>query len=138
MTALLTEALADLRRDEGFSDQPYRCSSGRLTIGYGTEIESISRDEAEWLLAHRAAGIWAEVEAAKPFVATLPAPARRALINMAYNLGAPRLLDFTRMWAALARGDWEAAASEALDSRWARQVGDRADRIAALLRAAAP
>ena len=36
--------------------------------------------------------------------------------------------------AAIAAGDWDAAATEALDSRWARQTGRRATDIAALLR----
>ena len=58
----------------------------------------------------------------------------RGLCNMAYNLGVPRLLGFERMWAALAAGDYERAADEALDSKWARQVGARAARVAALIR----
>ena len=38
------------------------------------------------------------------------------------------------MRAAIAAGDWDEAAAEALDSRWAAQTGSRADEIAALLR----
>ena len=46
----------------------------------------------------------------------------------------PHLAAFRRMRAAIAAGDWDAAATEALDSRWARQTGRRATDIAALLR----
>ena len=53
---------------------------------------------------------------------------------MAFNLGGPRLAAFRRMRAAIAAGDWDAAATEALDSRWARLTGRRATDIAALLR----
>jgi len=53
---------------------------------------------------------------------------------MAFNLGGPRLAGFTRLRAAVRRGDWQAAAAEALDSRWATQTGHRATEIAAMLR----
>ena len=61
-------------------------------------------------------------------------PARRhALISMAFNLGGPRLAEFVRFRAAVMQGDWDAAAAEALDSRWAIQTGHRATDIAAML-----
>ena len=59
---------------------------------------------------------------------------QRALANMAFNLGMPTLQRFSRMLRALEAGEYEAAAREALDSRWARQVGARAERIAELFR----
>lgn len=127
--------LADLKRDEGFRGLPYRDGEGFLTIGYGTLIEEgITEAEAETLLASRLADIVAELERRRPLVREVPAPVARALRNMAYNLGVPRLMGFERMWAALAAADYETAAAEALDSRWARQVGARAERIAALIR----
>ena len=39
-------------------------------------------------------------------------------------------MKFKKMKAALERGDFEAAAAEMLDSRWARQTPNRADREA--------
>jgi lysozyme len=53
---------------------------------------------------------------------------------MCFNLGMPRLRQFRNMLAALEAGDFETAAREALDSRWAGQVGARAERIAAQIR----
>lgn len=127
--------LADLKRDEGFRAKPYRDGEGFLTIGYGTLIEEgITEAEAETLLVSRLADIVAELERRRPLVREVPAPVARALRNMAYNLGVPRLMGFERMWAALAAADYETAAAEALDSRWARQVGARATRVAALIR----
>ena len=61
-------------------------------------------------------------------------PRRQALISMAFNLGGPRLAGFRRMRAAIAGNDWNRAADEALDSRWARQTGRRANETAALFR----
>ena len=53
---------------------------------------------------------------------------------MAFNLGGPRLAGFRRMRAAIAGNDCNRAADEALDSRWARQTGRRANETAALFR----
>ena len=36
------------------------------------------------------------------------------LIEMAYQMGVPRLMKFKRMWAAIERADWEAASREVL------------------------
>ncbi len=129
---------ADIKRDEGFCAKPYNDSEGLLTIGYGTLIkDGISEAEAELLLKHRFEKVFDELMARRPTVRDLPVPVIRAMANMAYNLGVPRLMGFKRMWAALEASDYETAAAEALDSQWARQVGARAGRIADLIRSAA-
>jgi lysozyme len=56
-----------------------------------------------------------------------------ALSNMAYNLGLPRMKGFQKMLAAISRGDFKAASTEMLDSKWAQQVGDRAKRLAVMV-----
>lgn len=125
--------LADLRESEGLRLEPYRCPAGKLTIGYGTNIETISREEAEWLLQHRVRQAINEVCERWPWVERLTANRRRALFDMAYNMGVPTLAQFRNMLRALEAGDYDVAAAEALDSRWARQVGARAQRIAMLI-----
>jgi lysozyme len=55
---------------------------------------------------------------------------------MAYNMGVKGLLKFTDMLTALYEHRYDDAAAAALDSVWARQVGDRATRIANLIRSA--
>ena len=57
-----------------------------------------------------------------------------ALVDMAFSLGRTRLRGFAKMLAAVRGADWERAADEALDSKWARQVGPRAQLDAAMLR----
>ena len=47
----------------------------------------------------------------------------------AYNMGVPRLMGFKRMLAAVERGDWPRAKVEALDSKWAEQVPNRAAKV---------
>lgn len=58
---------------------------------------------------------------------------QRALVNMCFNLGWPRLKKFKKMLSALECGMYRRAAVEALDSKWANQVGKRANRIAKLI-----
>jgi len=127
----------DIRRDEGLRLKPYKDSVGKLSIGYGRNLDDIgiTEEEAEILLAHDLYNAMQGLDHALPWWRNLDALKQRGLWNMAFNLGVPRLLKFKKMLAALQRGDWSAAADEALDSRWATQVGDRAKRIAELFRA---
>lgn len=132
----------DLIRDEGFVPHAYQDSEGYWTIGVGRLIDKrrgggITREEAEYLLDNDIDRTTGDLHRNIPWWTTLPDPAKRALVNMCFNLGWPRLSGFRRMLAALKRGDYLIAADEALDSKWARQVGVRADRIADLYRSAA-
>lgn len=77
------------------------------------------------------------VESARAVCGTFDAlevGAQVALVDMAFNLGRAGLAGFRGMLSAIERGDFAAAAAEALDSKWARQVGRRAVEDAALLR----
>ena len=71
---------------------------------------------------------------AKPIVARLSESKQLALYDMAYNLGVNGLLQFKRMWLALENGHDEEAAQELLDSKYARQLPQRAMENAMLIR----
>jgi len=58
-----------------------------------------------------------------------PEEVKLIIANMAFNLGLPRLKKFKRMFAALNKQDYEGAAKEGLDSKWAKQVYNRARRL---------
>lgn len=125
---------ADLRRDEDVKLKPYLCPAGKLTIGVGRNIEDrgISHDEADYLLENDIGVVMEDLDRALSWWRDLSYDRQRALANMCFNLGLPRLLKFKNMLAALKAGDFENAALEAIDSTWSRQVGPRADRIAKL------
>ena len=122
-------------RHEGVRLHPYRDSVGKLTIGVGRNLDDvgISEEEAQLLLRNDLTQISAEL-AAQPWFSALDRARRLALIDMGFNLGLPRLLQFKRMIAALEAGDWQHAADEMLDSRWAAQVGARARELAQIVR----
>jgi lysozyme len=128
----------DLILDEGILLKPYRCTAGKLTIGIGRNLDDVGISKTETL-----ALLAADIERAEqgldyfaPWWRSLPEPAARGLVNMAFNLGAGGLAGFKGMLLALEIGDYALAAAEALDSKWAKQVGDRAKRISALFRSA--
>lgn len=119
---------------EGLRRKPYRCTEGYLTIGVGLNLDAgITEDEAIWLLQNRLKGIIAQLEQYDWYTKLDPIR-QKVLIDMAYNLGMAGLLKFRRMIAAIELGDYEAAADQMLDSRWARQVKTRADRLAEMMR----
>ena len=131
-----------LIRHEGLKLKPYRDTKGKLTIGVGRNLDDvgISEDEAMYLLendirrAEETAGHCCAEHGV--LFESLPEDARLVLIDMAFNLGY-RLKGFRKMFAAIKRGDFVEAAKEMLDSRWARQVGRRAEELAEIMRGCA-
>lgn len=132
----LDTVLKDLRSDEELRLKIYLDTTGNRTIGYGHNLDDLGISEmiANALLLEDSTTAISELNSKLPWWKTLSKSQRRALINMAFNLGITKLLGFKKMLAALKRGKSELAAVEALDSIWAKQVGDRAWRIAALFR----
>ena len=132
----MTDLEREIADDEGFRAKPYRCTSDKLTIGYGTNIEDgISRDEALLLMRHRLGKVVAALQSRLPFWPRLTDDRRRVLANMGYQLGVAGLMGFKRMLAGLERGDYDGAAREMLDSKWARQDSPgRARRLAEKMR----
>jgi lysozyme len=126
----------DLRRHEGLRLRPYKDSVGKLTIGYGRNLDDrgIHEKEAEYMLSNDIAISVLDVRFAFPWFDHMTPNRKRALANMAFNLGMTRLLGFKRMLKAMAEEKWAEAATEALASKWATQVGKRAEEIAELIR----
>ena len=123
--------IEELKRDEGVRFYPYRCSANKLTIGIGRNIEErgISEDEAEYLLENDLTMCIEEVESIFTWYYSLTSNRKRAIINMVFNLGLTKLLKFKKFIAAMESLDYKEAGKEMLDSRWAKQVGNRADRL---------
>lgn len=65
----------------------------------------------------------------------LPEEAQLIIANMMFNMGRPRLSKFKGMKRGVDARDWNAAADEMVDSRWYRQVTNRADRLVQRMRA---
>lgn len=125
--------LAQLKRHEGFSLEAYLCSAGVLTIGWGHNCKAqpvpgvqkvgdvISRGTAENLLYGDVKAVADELDDRLPWWRELIEPRQAVLLNMAFNMGVPRLLTFRKALRAMSARCWNEAAHEMLDSRWAEQ-----------------
>lgn len=130
------QLVAELIRDEGIRLKPYSDTVGKLTIGVGRNLDAngISRDEAMTLLQHDIDTAANDCRRSFPWWPSLDDTRQRVLLNMCFNMGLPTLLTFRRTLSAVADGDYNKAADGMLASKWAEQVGDRAKRLAAMMR----
>lgn len=121
-----------LIRDEGLRLKPYRCTSGYLTIGIGRNLDAkgITKEEALELLDNDIVAFTTELTNKAPWTKDLHGPRFAALVNLSFNMGVDGLLEFKKMLAAVRAEDWQIAAAELLDSKYAKQVGQRANRLA--------
>lgn len=131
---------SDIKTDEGVVLHAYPDSLGYTTIGPGILIDErkgggISEYESDFLLDNRLTRLLGNMDAKLPWLMGKSDGIQRALANMAYNLGIDGLLKFKNMLDYIKNSDYENAANESLNSQWAKQVPNRAAKIASLIRA---
>jgi lysozyme len=127
--------IRQLRLHEGERLKPYRCTAGKLTIGVGRNLDDrgISAAESAYLLGNDIDHHWRELVKALPWVEQLDEVRQRVLLDMAFNLGIGGLLGFKNTLATIKGGNYRKAGEMMLDSKWAGQVGQRADRLAVMM-----
>lgn len=136
------EALREqLKIDEGVKYEIYKDHLGYPTFGIGHLITEddpehgksdgteISEDRVNEVFATDVAKFVSESKILFPDLDELPDVAQQVIVNMAFNMGRPRLSKFKNFIAGVNDRDWTRAAEEMMDSRWATQVGDRAIRL---------
>jgi lysozyme len=122
-----------IKRCEGLRLEPYVDITGHLTIGWGRNlVNGIHIDEAELMFQNDLKQTVDELLSCS-WYEPLPNAVKNALINMNFNLGIHKLLEFKEMIEALEHKNYREAARCALNSRWARQVGQRAKDIAVMM-----
>ena len=136
------EALREqLKIDEGVKYEIYKDHLGYPTFGIGHLITEndpehgkpdgtkISEDRVNEIFETDVAKFVSEAKILFPDLDDLPDVAQQEIVNMAFNMGRPRLSKFKNFIAGVNDRDWTRAAEEMMDSRWATQVGDRAIRL---------
>ena len=126
-----------LRRHEGLKLKPYYCTAGKLTIGYGRNLDDvgITKEEAEYLLQNEIRSCIADLQKKIPDIYNNVNHVRQAvLVNMCYNLGITGLLKFKKTLASIQQGDYKLASEQMLQSLWAEQVGNRAKLLSELMK----
>lgn len=132
---IIASAMALIARHEGYRRNPYKCTAGKLTVGYGRNLTDvgITRDEAGILMHNDVIRADQVLRIIFGDFDSFSASRQVALIDMYYNLGHKGFSGFKRMIRAIRQGDWRLAAQEAMQSKWAAQVGPRALRIESML-----
>jgi len=144
--------LEELVKHEGLRLQVYQDTLGIDTIGIGRNLKDrgISKEELDELdipnidhvyeygITEADAMLLAENDVqiveeellrAHPCVEDLDAVRQLVLVDMAFNMGVPRLCKFKKMWNAIHENKFDVAAKEMLDSRWAIQVKSRSVKL---------
>ena len=125
-----------IKQHEGFRTFPYKCPAGKLSIGYGRNLEDcgIREQEAEIMLMNDLTQATLQLYNECPFVAKMDNTRKNVLIEMVYNMGINRFKGFKKMLVACQNGEWDKAADEMLNSKWAGQVKQRAKTLAETMR----
>jgi lysozyme len=130
----MEKLIATLKRHEGVKTHAYRDSLGVLTIGCGRNINNSSKhkgigltiDEIEYMLQNDVERTIKELSQEYVWFNDMEEGARRdGIINMHFNLGRFRFAGFKKAIGHMENGSYDAAATEFLDSRWAKQVKGR-------------
>jgi len=131
--------LETLKRHEGVKYYVYKDHLGYETIGVGRCIKmgvglGLTHDEVDYLLMNDIQRCIEELDAAFPWFKDLTIIRREAMINLCFNLGLTKLRKFKKAIEAMSIHNYETAANEFLDSRWASQVGQRAIEVTEMIR----
>ncbi len=128
--------IKSLKDHEGFRAKVYRDSLGVATIGYGFAIKDLDLSEqiAGKILEQKVRDLINEIAERFDWFQWVPDPGQDVIIEMCYQLGVAGVSKFTNTIAAIKRQDWETAANEMLNSRWAIQTPKRAAHMAEIIR----
>jgi len=126
--------IENIKKHEGFRKRMYRDSVDVPTIGYGFNLNQIElpKPVAELWLSFEIQNHINELEKYHWFN-HLDEIRKDVLIDMHYNLGHSRFMEFKSMIKALKNKEYDVAAREMLDSKWADQVGTRAAELASIM-----
>ena len=132
----MNKLIEQLKIHEGVKLKPYKCTAGKLTIGVGKNIEDngITLEEAEYLLQNDIAEARSQLLHAFPWMGELNDARISAMINFTFNVGIGTVKKFKNTLSCMQSGEWDKAADEMMDSRWARQVGNRAIEVTEQIR----
>ena len=132
----LDDLKSRLIKHEGLCLKPYECSSGKLTIGIGRNLSDngLSKQEAYYLFDNDIKNAIRLCQNEFSFFKTLSKQRQGVLVEMCFNMGIKKLKTFKKMIEAIQNDDFKTASDEMLESRWAKQVKNRAKTLAHLMK----
>ena len=132
----MKDLLESIKHHEGFVEHVYDDSLGIPTIGYGFAIKDLVLEEdlCDEILLRKLRILGRSVMSKFPFFDSLPSDCKTVLMEMCYQLGVTGVSKFKKALKAMEDGDWEKAADEMLDSKWAKQTPNRAKEMSNIVR----
>ena len=141
----LERLLESVKKHEGYRNKVYLDTLGKRTVGGGHLcVEDFWEDDKEYeekflmtILEH---DLQTAIKSAKQLIADhgcmdMDEVAEEIIIEMVFQLGKTGVSKFKNMWKALSALEYSTAASEMLDSRWAKQTHNRAQAMSAQMAA---
>lgn len=124
-----------IRSHEGLRLHPYKCTANKTTIGYGRNLSDrgITVEEAEYLMSNDIKNCITQLDVLLPWWKVQPEIIQMVLLDMCYNIGINGLLEFKRTLGYIRDCKYIEASSEMLKSKWAKQVGNRADKLSKMV-----
>ena len=109
---------------------------GNITIGVGHNLSAngISNAVCQQILNEDKSIAYDAVMHHLPWATKLSSARLGVLVNMTFNMGIEGLLTFTNMLKYCENGQYDLAAEEMLNSKWASQVKTRATALAEQMR----
>ena len=133
--------IKELILDEGYKTETYEDHLGFLTLGVGhlvldvdPEIKQsvgtpVPEERIRECLNNDIDIVCEELDRNLHWWRGLDDNKQRVMVNMCFNLGYPRLSKFKKFLAAMKDNNFKTAGEEMMDSKWATQVGLRAERL---------
>lgn len=127
--------MKQLNVDEGREKKMYKDTVGKWTVGVGRNISdrAFSDDEIDLMLSNDIKIVEAELDRNTPWWRQMSDARQNVLANMCFNMGWPVLSQFKNTLKAMQEGRYADAAKGMMDSKWAKQVGNRAERLRDLM-----
>lgn len=128
--------IEQLKVHEGVRDKVYLDTEGIETIGVGRNLrdKGLSEDEIDYLLQNDISEFRSGVQETWSWWDDLDDVRQRVVVDMAFNMGLNGLSKFKKTLGHIEAGEYEEASSEMLNSRWAEQVGRRANTLSEMMR----
>ena len=132
----MKDLLNRIKHHEGFRKSVYQCTEGYDTIGYGFAIKDLEMDEdiAEEILLRKVEKLIKRVRSKFDWLDSVPREVQGVLVEMSYQMGLSGVSKFKKALHAMQMFQWKLAATELLDSRWAKQTPNRAKELSNIIR----
>lgn len=132
----MQDIINSIKAHEGYEPMVYKCTEGHDTIGIGFKVADLklSEEVCDLIMAEILDDLIPRIERKLSWFRYAPDEVKLVVVNMSYQMGLSGVLKFKRALAAMEIKNWDLAATEMLDSLWARQTPNRANELADIIR----